>query len=126
MLFTEVLDDNEVMIIIGAEQYSNYSGYANSFTFAGRHHDKTPLDVSGRRETSVVAMDAIRFTNFQFQFRENNVERELVKAFVAFSSSDIENCQKLQVNVTKCQFLKLKLNLIIQLSKVKLLLLEHL
>ena len=122
LLFTEVLDDNEVMIIIGAEQYSNYSGYANSFTFAGRHHDKTPLDVSGRRETSVVAMDAIRFTNFQFQFRENNVERELVKAFVAFSSSDIENCQKLQVSVTKCQFLKLKPNLIIQLSKVKLLL----
>jgi len=100
LLFTEVLDDNEVMIIIGAEQYSNYSGYANSFTFAGRHHDKTPLDVSGRRETSVVAMDAIRFTNFQFQFRENNVERELVKAFVAFSSNDIENCQKLQAVAT--------------------------
>jgi len=100
LLFTEVLDDNEVMIIIGAEQFSNYSGYANSFRFSGRHHDKTPLDVSGRRETGVVAMDAIRFTNFQLQFRENNIERELVKAYVAFSSYDVDNSQKLQAVAT--------------------------
>ena len=87
LLFTEVMTDNEVMVITGAEQFSNYSGYSDSFVFAGRHHDKTELDSTGRRETSVVAMDAIRVTNHHNQFRQNNIERELNKAFVGFSSN---------------------------------------
>ena len=86
MLFTEVLADNEVLFVIGAEQYSSYTGYADNFTFAGRFHDTTGLDSAGRRETSIVAMDAIRFTRPAVQFNRDNVERELTKAFVAFSS----------------------------------------
>ena len=85
LLFTEVLHDNEVLVIIGAEQFSEYTGYANSFTFAGRHHDKTQLDSRGRRQTSVVAMDAIRFTRYEAQFRMVNIDRELNKASVGFS-----------------------------------------
>ena len=41
-------------------------------------------DSSGRKETSLVAMDAIRFTNSQDQFNMRNVDRKLNKAFVAF------------------------------------------
>ena len=86
MLFTEILADNEVLFVIGAEQFSSYSGYADNFTFAGRFHDTTGLDSAGRRETSIVAMDAIRFTRSAVQFDRDNVERELTKSFVAFSS----------------------------------------
>merc|ERR1719342_1340220 len=50
MLFTEVLGDTEVLYIVGAEQFSSYSGYGDSFAFTGRHHDKTDLDSTGRRE----------------------------------------------------------------------------
>ena len=86
MLFTEVLADNEVLFVIGAEQYSGYTGYADSFTFSGRFQDTTSLDSAGRRETSIVAMDAIRFTRSSLQYNTENVERELTKSFVAFSS----------------------------------------
>ena len=41
-------------------------------------------DSSGRKKTSLVAMDAIRFTNSQDQFNMRNVDRKLNKAFVAF------------------------------------------
>ena len=41
-------------------------------------------DSSGRKKTSLVAMDAIRFTNIQDQFNIRNVDRKLNKAFVAF------------------------------------------
>ncbi len=59
-LFTTVLNDNEVScsvgdvihnqiltsvlkccIITGAERYSSYSGYSDSFTFEGNFNDKT-------------------------------------------------------------------------------------
>ena len=86
MLFTEVLADNEVLFVIGAEQYSSYTGYADNFTFSGRFHDTISLDSAGRRETSIVAMDAIRFTRSSVQYNKGNVDRELTKSFVAFSS----------------------------------------
>ena len=85
LLFTEVLGDNEVLVIIGAEQFSDYRGYSDSFTFVGRHQDQTGLDSAGRRETTIVAMDAIRVTRYDAQFRQISVDRELNKAFVGFS-----------------------------------------
>ena len=85
-LFTEVLHDNEVAVVVGAEQFSNYEGYSDTFTFTGRHHDTTGLDSSGRRETSVVAMDAARVTRHEAQFQQSSLDRELNKAFLGFSS----------------------------------------
>lgn len=43
-LFTEVLDDDEVLIITGSTQFSKYSGYGDSFKFEGPHEDKKTLD----------------------------------------------------------------------------------
>ena len=84
LLFTEVLGDNEVLVMIGAEQFTDYRGYSDSFTFVGRHQDQVGLDSAGRRETAIVAMDAIRVTRYDAQFRQNSVDRELNKAFVGF------------------------------------------
>ena len=86
MLFTEVLGDTEVLYMIGAEQFSSYSGYGDTFTFSGRFQDSTELDSAGRRQTTVVAMDAIRFSRPATQYTADNVNRELNKAFTAFSN----------------------------------------
>jgi poly(ADP-ribose) glycohydrolase len=90
LVFTEALQDREALLVIGAEQFSSYTGYGDTFRFGGRVQDDTERDASGRRMTSVVAMDAIRFQPGQgdrgaeVQFRPDKMERELTKAFVAF------------------------------------------
>lgn len=85
LLFTEVLGDLEVLLVTGVQQFTKYSGYGNTFRFEGKQEDKTETDSSGRKRTSVVAMDAIRFSGKgRVQYRADNVDRELNKAFVAF------------------------------------------
>ena len=42
MLFTEVLDSHESLLIKGCERFSSYEGYAESFVFAGNFIDDTP------------------------------------------------------------------------------------
>lgn len=84
MLVTEELDDTEALIVSGVERYSKYNGYSNSFKWMGDFVDETPRDSSGRRLTSIVAIDALYFTHPQSQFNINNITRELNKAYVGF------------------------------------------
>merc|ERR1712226_1548314 len=88
LLFTEAMMDNEAVLVTGAEQYCSYSGYGDTFCFEGQYKDTTEVDSSNRKLTSVVAMDAIKFSkgDSEFQFRAPEVLRELKKAFVAFFS----------------------------------------
>ncbi|XP_057337109.1 poly(ADP-ribose) glycohydrolase-like [Microplitis mediator] len=89
MLVTEELDDTEALIITGVERYSNYVGYSYSFKWDGNFVDETPRDSSGRRQTTVVAIDALYFTQAEKQFYGRNIIRELNKAYVGFSSVEI-------------------------------------
>ncbi|XP_021956937.1 poly(ADP-ribose) glycohydrolase isoform X2 [Folsomia candida] len=88
-LFTEVLDDDEVLIITGSTQFSKYSGYGDSFKFEGPHEDKKTLDRDrfGRRTAQVAVMDAYHFRPYQVdhQFEKKFVYRELNKCFCAFN-----------------------------------------
>jgi len=93
MLFTEVLGDREVLVIVGVEQFTSYEGYSDTFKFAGRFTDMVEVDSSGRKMTSVVAMDAIRFNNSYDQFMMRNIDRELNKAFVAFQNRHVDSLQ---------------------------------
>lgn len=79
MLVTEELDDTEALIVSGVERYSKYKGYSNSFKWIGDYVDETPKDSSGRRLTSIAAIDALYFKNSQMQFNINNIIRELNK-----------------------------------------------
>lgn len=79
MLVTEELDDTEALIISGIERYSEYNGYSNSFKWLGDYIDETPRDSSGRRLTSIVAIDALYFKQPQSQFSISNITRELNK-----------------------------------------------
>ncbi|NWZ06023.1 PARG glycohydrolase, partial [Agelaius phoeniceus] len=79
-LITEVLDHNECLIITGTEQYSEYTGYAETYRWARSHEDKTPRDEWQRRYTEIVAIDAFHFRRFLDQFGPDKIRRELNKA----------------------------------------------
>lgn len=83
-LITEVLDENECVIIKGAEQFSDYSGYANTFKWKGNFTDTAPHDAWGRRETEIVAIDALVIHQYEDQFRPDFLRRELNKAYCGF------------------------------------------
>ncbi|KAG5855466.1 hypothetical protein ANANG_G00049340 [Anguilla anguilla] len=84
-LFTEALDHNECLIITGSEQYSKYTGYAESYRWAGDHRDETPRDDWRRRCTEIVAIDALRFRHYLEQFQPDKINRELNKAYCGFA-----------------------------------------
>ncbi|XP_044069659.1 poly(ADP-ribose) glycohydrolase [Siniperca chuatsi] len=87
-LFTEALEYNECLIITGTEQYSKYSGYAESYKWEGDYKDETPRDDWQRRCTEIVAIDALRYRHFLEQFLPEKMIRELNKAYCGFFRSN--------------------------------------
>ncbi|ODM86781.1 Poly(ADP-ribose) glycohydrolase [Orchesella cincta] len=84
-LFTETLEDDEVLIISGTEQFSNYEGYGRSFHYAGPTKPiNFEVDNLGRIRTQIVVMDALHFKphEIESQFEREKIDRELHKAFV--------------------------------------------
>ncbi|BFZ02721.1 hypothetical protein BsWGS_05759 [Bradybaena similaris] len=104
-LITEMLTDDEVLVMIGCERFSSYSGYSDTFKFAGNFVDKTERDERGRKYTEVVAMDASVFrNNYYEQFAMKHVVRELNKAHCAFEGSDARlQGSKVQLEGSQCQ-----------------------
>ncbi|XP_074965575.1 poly(ADP-ribose) glycohydrolase [Phalacrocorax aristotelis] len=88
-LITEVLDHNECLIITGTEQYSEYTGYAETYRWARSHEDRTPRDEWQRRYTEIVAIDAFHFRRFLDQFGPEKIRRELNKAYCGFSRPNV-------------------------------------
>ncbi|TMS04767.1 Myoferlin [Larimichthys crocea] len=87
-LFTEAMEYNECLIITGTEQYSKYSGYAESYKWKESHKDETPRDDWQRRCTEIVAIDALKFRHFLEQFLPEKIVRELNKAYCGFFRSN--------------------------------------
>lgn len=83
-LFTESLEDEEALLMIGCEQFNSYSGYSSSFKFTGDYNFETPVDRSKRKMCRVVAIDALKFNNNLEQFDERAIRRDLNKAFAGF------------------------------------------
>ncbi|XP_077115453.1 poly(ADP-ribose) glycohydrolase isoform X2 [Ranitomeya variabilis] len=83
-LFTEELDNNECLIITGADQYSEYKGYAESYRWDNAHNDEAPRDHWQRRTTEIVAIDAFHFRCHIDQFAPDKIKRELNKAYCGF------------------------------------------
>ncbi|XP_053778126.1 poly(ADP-ribose) glycohydrolase isoform X4 [Desmodus rotundus] len=83
-LFTEVLDHNECLIITGTEQYSEYTGYAETYHWARSHEDGSERDSWQRRSTEIVAIDALHFRRYLDQFVPEKIRRELNKAYCGF------------------------------------------
>ncbi|XP_028990607.2 poly(ADP-ribose) glycohydrolase [Betta splendens] len=98
-LFTEALGHNECLIITGTQQYSKYTGYSQTYKWAGSHQDTTPRDDWQRRCTEIVAIDALQFKNHLEQFRPDKINRELNKAYCGFARPE-ERSQNLAAVAT--------------------------
>lgn len=83
-LFTECLDATEALLMVGCERFNHYSGYGHTFEWESDYQDDTPLDSAGRRHCSIVAMDALCFSNSSSQYSVPNLVREVNKAYVGF------------------------------------------
>lgn len=84
-LFTEALGHEECLIITGTQQYSKYSGYAQTYKWIDTHQDTIPRDAWQRRCTEIVAIDALQFRSFLEQFHPSRLDRELNKAYCGFA-----------------------------------------
>ncbi|CAK0909068.1 unnamed protein product, partial [Prorocentrum cordatum] len=84
LLFCERMGPEEAITIVGAQQYSNYSGYGGSFAFAGPCTAKRggPADGKKRLGPHIVALDALEFPGGS-QYEPPLVLRELTKAYTA-------------------------------------------
>ncbi|RXG53535.1 Poly(ADP-ribose) glycohydrolase [Armadillidium vulgare] len=97
-LLTEVLDDDEAIIITvvsnihhhaGIEQYNLTSGFGHQFRFVSSFQDQTPRDKFRRRKCQLIAIDALNFnrrTNQQFE--PVYIKRELRKAYAGFLAEE--------------------------------------
>ncbi|XP_030292161.1 poly(ADP-ribose) glycohydrolase, partial [Sparus aurata] len=83
-LFTEKLDDNECLIITGSQQFSRYSGFGDTFEWAGPHEDHLPRDEWRRKQRQILAIDALHFRHSREQYSMRKVMRELNKAYCGF------------------------------------------
>ncbi|KMT15592.1 hypothetical protein BVRB_3g059390 isoform D [Beta vulgaris subsp. vulgaris] len=99
MLFLPSMSDNEAIETVGAERFSNYSGYASTFRYAGNHVDVREIDSFGRRKTIIVAIDALRNPGLR-QYRVDSLLREVNKAFCGFL--DQPNYQQYQMLLQYC------------------------
>ncbi|CAF0712179.1 unnamed protein product [Adineta steineri] len=84
LLVCEKMQSNECIFLIGCEQFSTYTGYANTFKANGDYVDKTSKDSWGQKLCHVVAMDAIYYENPLTQYTVENMARELIKAYTCF------------------------------------------
>ena len=99
-LITEELQDNECLIITGAEQFSLYSGYGSTFDWQGSYTDKTTRDMWERKDTRLVAMDALIVRNTTTQFKPGLIRREANKAYCSFMSTETTPCNHLTAIAT--------------------------
>ena len=79
------MDDNESILITGAEQFTAYTGYGGSFKCTGPHEDTNPVDEHNRRRINIVAIDATPFDDPTSQYIKPSIVRELNKAYSGFS-----------------------------------------
>nr|GFB01098.1 poly(ADP-ribose) glycohydrolase 1-like isoform X1 [Tanacetum cinerariifolium]GFB01144.1 poly(ADP-ribose) glycohydrolase 1-like isoform X1 [Tanacetum cinerariifolium] len=84
MLLLPCMADNEAIEVVGAERFSNYTGYASTFRFCGDFLDTKDSDIMGRRKTRIIAIDALVHPGKR-QYRHEFLLREVNKAFCGFS-----------------------------------------
>eukprot|EP01083_Nonionella_stella_P066022 173550_1 len=92
MLFCEVMQYHESIVIVGTERFSNYKGYGKHFRWDGNHMDQAkPVD--DHLDTVIVAFDATRFDGansvISNQLTKANLTRDLIKAFAGFSFPNV-------------------------------------
>ena len=104
MLLCEEMDHYESILISGADQFSQHSGYGGSFKCIGRSDGKLSVDDRNRSCVSIVAIDAIPFGGYEgesSQYSRAAVIRELNKAYCGFGfaipGDDVQSGERVPV-----------------------------
>lgn len=85
MLICEEMNDDESILVTGAEQFTAHTGYGGSFKCKGPYEDTNSVDERNRRKVNIVAMDATLLDDPAYQFTKPSIIRELNKAYSGFS-----------------------------------------
>ena len=97
-LFTEVILDDEALIVTGCAQYNSHQGFDQTFKFFDEHReDVTQTDGWGRLHKQIIMIDAQESStdSIQYQYDRESIERDLNKAFCGFlDKTDYELCEK--------------------------------
>jgi poly(ADP-ribose) glycohydrolase len=83
LMCVETLLDNEAIVVRGCPRYCKYTGYLNSFRWAGPHPEAT---TPSAQVPDIIAIDSVVNKGVLNQFRENT--RDLRKCFGGFSVWD--------------------------------------
>lgn len=86
------IEDDEVVFVDGSRMYSKITGYAQSLCYSGTTNALSQGDAIRPSVSRVIAMDAHHFGSRSRvdQYRPQWIERELNKAFLAFSATKDE------------------------------------
>ncbi|KAL4512184.1 hypothetical protein ABPG72_005186 [Tetrahymena utriculariae] len=87
----ECIEDKEGILITGAERYSSYTGYSQTFAFEDNFIDPRGIDTQRNcRQTAIVAIDALFFHEhiLALQYQPKMIFRELIKALTGFQITD--------------------------------------
>ena len=85
ILFCERMEDDESILITGAERFSSYSGYGGGFQFMCPFFDTNAIDSRKRRCVSIVAINATQFKpRSSDEYHGQIILRELNKACCGF------------------------------------------
>ncbi|KND05199.1 uncharacterized protein SPPG_00859 [Spizellomyces punctatus DAOM BR117] len=94
LLFCETISDDEVIIISNVKRFSEYTGYGDTFQFAGFYNGSP-------RSHTLLALDACTFRHFD----KAMVDRDLRKAYMAFSyvaSTETDGARKITTSHWGC------------------------
>ncbi|KAL4471969.1 hypothetical protein ABPG72_018471 [Tetrahymena utriculariae] len=87
LVFDKSMQANEVIIMKGIKQYSDYQGYSNSFRFIKMGNSQIQKQKRNNPQT-ILAIDALCFNSSDNQFSEENVSRELNKSYMGFKQQE--------------------------------------
>eukprot|EP01006_Ploeotia_vitrea_P048039 TRINITY_DN67189_c6_g8_i1.p1 TRINITY_DN67189_c6_g8~~TRINITY_DN67189_c6_g8_i1.p1 ORF type:complete len:643 (-),score=16.18 TRINITY_DN67189_c6_g8_i1:90-2018(-) len=88
-LFFSGLQQNESLLMIGAERFSKPISYGYNLQYGGRFHDPAKKH-NNILQSYFVAIDAVdyRYKSKNFQYTQNMVARDLCKAYSAFACTE--------------------------------------
>lgn len=91
-LFFPAMKPNEAIVVVGAEQFSQHTGYGSSLRYGGAFSDPSPTLKDGMLGSYVVAIDALdlRSADWRDQYSDTLILRELTKAWAGFNILEIE------------------------------------
>ncbi|CAD8120186.1 unnamed protein product [Paramecium sonneborni] len=77
MLFVPPMRQNQAVLIQDLIKQNHYKGYEHSFKFV-------PQEINVRSFYNLLAIDSKHFSQFDNQFLEQNMNRELLKCYFGF------------------------------------------